>query len=141
MDTGTMVSHAREKTKTSDKEILKKKGDRKKIQNDATFSKFESGNQFDEDDKDISKSTAEKRAILHLSNEVSCKLLLLASALENSDTSKKMLDSKLQKRLFDSGKQLTLKEFKYDSKPLCTSMLLTVILQSTGNCFEQCGIV
>ncbi len=56
-------------------------------------------------------------AILQLSDEDSCKLLLLASALENSDTSKKMLDSKLQKRLFDIAKQLKLKELKYDSNP------------------------
>jgi hypothetical protein len=33
------------------------------------------------------------------------------------DTSKKMPDSKLQKRLFDSAKQLKLKEFNYDSNP------------------------
>jgi hypothetical protein len=59
----------------------------------------------------------EKRATLHLSDEDSRKLLLLASALEKSDTSKKMLHSKLQKRLFDSAKQLKLKELKYDSNP------------------------
>ncbi len=102
---------------TSDAEILKNKGDRTKFQNDATFSKFPCGNQSDEDDKEISKSTLEKRAILHLSDEESRKLLLLASALENSDTTKKMLDSKLQKRLFASAKQLKLKELKYDSNP------------------------
>jgi hypothetical protein len=45
------------------------------------------------------------------------KLLLLASALENVDTSKKMSDCKLQEHLFDSAKQLKLKEFKCDANP------------------------
>ncbi len=54
---------------------------------------------------------------MHLSDEDSHKLLLLASALESSDTSRKMLDSKIQKHLFDSAKQLKLKELKYDSNP------------------------
>ncbi len=85
-------------------EILKNKCDHTKFQNDATFSKFPSGNQSDEEDENISKSTLEKHATLHLSDEDSHKLLLLASALEKSDASKKMLDSKLQKRLFDSAK-------------------------------------
>ena len=66
------------------------------------FPNFPSGNQSDEEDKNISKS-----------------LLLLAPALESSDTSKKMSDSKLQKHLFDSAKQLKLKELKYDSNPVC----------------------
>jgi hypothetical protein len=56
----------------------------------------------------------EKHATLHLSDEDSRKLLLLASSLENSDTSKKMSDSKLQKHLFDSAKQLKLKELKLE---------------------------
>jgi hypothetical protein len=47
----------------------------------ATFFNFEIGNQSDEDDEDISKSTAEKHAILQLSDEDSRKLLLLAFAL------------------------------------------------------------
>ena len=102
---------------TSAKEILKNKGDRTKFQNEATFSKFPSSNQSDEEDKDISKTTSEKRATLYLSDDDSRKLLLLASALENSDTSKKMSDSKLQKCLFDSSKQLKLKELMYD--PVC----------------------
>ncbi len=59
----------------------------------------------------------EKCATIHLSDEDSHKLLLLASAWESSDTSKKISDSKLQKRLFDSAKQLKLKELKYDSNP------------------------
>ncbi len=59
----------------------------------------------------------EKRATIHLLDEDSHKLLLLDSALESSDTSKKMSHSKLQKRLFDSVKQLKLKELKYDSNP------------------------
>jgi hypothetical protein len=33
------------------------------------------------------------------------------------DTSKKISDCKLQKRVFDSAKQLKCKEFKYDSNP------------------------
>ncbi len=79
--------------------------------------KFSSGNQPEEDVADISNSDAEKRAILQLSDEDSRKLLLLASALENVDIGKKMSECKLQKRLFDSAKQLKLKEFKYDSNP------------------------
>jgi hypothetical protein len=102
---------------TSAEQILKNKGDRTTFQNDATFSKFSSGNQSDEEDENISKSTLEKRATIHLSDEDSRKLLLLASPLESSDTSKKMSHSKLQKRLFDSAKQLKLKELKYDSNP------------------------
>ncbi len=91
---------------TSAEEILKNKGDRTKFQNDATFSKFPSSNQSDEEDENVSKSTLEKRATLHLLEDDSHKLLLLASALENSETSKKMSDSKLQKCLLDSAKQL-----------------------------------
>jgi hypothetical protein len=79
--------------------------------------KFSSGNQPEEDVADISNSDAEKRAILQLSDKDSRKLLFLASALENVDTGKKMSECKLQKRLFDSAKQLKLKEFKYDSNP------------------------
>ncbi len=102
---------------TSAEEILKSKGDRTKFQNEATFSKFPSGNQSDEEDEEIFKSAVDKHPILHLPDEDSHKLLLLASALENSDTTKKMSDSKLQKCLFDSAKQLKLKELKYDSNP------------------------
>jgi hypothetical protein len=68
-DTCMAASHAREETMTSDEEILKNKGDRSNLQKDATFSKFESGNQSDEEDEDISISRAEKRAILHHSDE------------------------------------------------------------------------
>jgi hypothetical protein len=71
------------------------------------FFKFSSGNQSNEEDGNIYKSTLEKRAGLHLSDEDSRKLLLLASALEKSDTSMKMSDSELQKCLFDSAKQLS----------------------------------
>jgi hypothetical protein len=94
--TGTAASPTRKETVTSANEILKNKGDRTKFQNDATVSKFPSGNQSDEEDENISKYTSEKRATLHLLDEDSHKLLLLASALEKSDTSKKMSDSKLQ---------------------------------------------
>jgi hypothetical protein len=96
MATGTVASPTKKETVTSAEKILKNKGDRTKFQNEANFSKFPSGNQSDEDDEDISKNTSDKSATLHLSDDDSCKLLLLASALENSDTSKKMLDSKLQ---------------------------------------------
>ncbi len=54
---------------TSAKEILENKGDRTKFQNDATFSKFPSGNQSDEEDENISKATLEKCATLHLSDK------------------------------------------------------------------------
>jgi hypothetical protein len=111
------ASPTKKETMTSAEKILKNKGDRTKFQNGATFSKFPSGNQSDEEDENISKSSLEKRATIHLSDEDSRKLLLLASALESSDTSKKMSDSKLQKRLFDSAKQLKLKKLKYDSNP------------------------
>ncbi len=100
---------------TSAEEILKNKGDRTKFQNDATLSKFPSGNQPVEKVKDISKSSAAKGSLLPLSDEDSRKLLLLTSALEKSDSSKKMSDCKLQKRVFDSAKHLKLKELKYDS--------------------------
>jgi hypothetical protein len=117
-DTSTEAGHAGEASVMGDKEILKSKGDCTKFQNDTTFSKFQSCNQSDDDDDmDISKSAAEKCAILHLSKENSFKLLLLAFALENMDTRKKMSDSKLQKCLSDSAKQLKLKEFNYDSNP------------------------
>ncbi len=108
-DTGTVASPTRKETVTSAEQILKNKGDRTKFQNDATFSKFPSGNQSDEEEENIFKSTLEKCASLHLSEDDSCKLLLLASALEKSDTSMKMSDSKLQKCLFESAKQLKLK--------------------------------
>ncbi len=51
----------KKETVTSAEEIVKNKGDRNKFQNDATFFKFSSGNQSDEKDKNISKSTLEKR--------------------------------------------------------------------------------
>ncbi len=126
---------------TSAEEILKNKGDRTKFQNDATFSKFSSGNQSDEEDENISKSTLDKRATLHLSDEDSRKLLLLASALESSDTSRKMSDSKVQKHLIDSAKQLKLKELKYDSNPcVCRRLFqsfynqLVSVLSSVESC-------
>ncbi len=71
----------------------KNKGDLAKFQKDATILKFPSG-QSDEDNAVISKLNAEKHAILWLSEENSHKLLLLASALENLDTRKKVLDCK-----------------------------------------------
>jgi hypothetical protein len=115
--TSTVAGNTKERPATSDGEILKNEGDPAKFQKDATILKFPNGNQPGEDDADISKSDAEKQAILQLSEENSHKLLLLASALENVDTSKKMSECKLQKHLFDSAKQLKLKEFKYDSNP------------------------
>ncbi len=111
-DTGTGVGYTKEGLATSDGEILKTKGDPAKFQKDATILKFSSGNQPEEDDANISNLDAEKRAILQLSDENSRKLLLLASALKNVDTGKKMSECKLQKRLFDGAKQLKLKEFK-----------------------------
>jgi len=117
MDTSTETGHTEEGLVTGDGEILKNKSDSVKFQKDATILKFPSGNQPEEDNAIISKSDAKKCAIIQLSEENSGKLLLLASALENVDTSKKMSDCKLQKRLFDSAKQLKLKEFKYDSNP------------------------
>jgi hypothetical protein len=92
--TGMVAGPTKKETVTSAEEILKNKGDRAKFQNEATFSKFPSGNQSDEDDEDTSKTPSEKRATLHLLDDDSHKLLLLASGLENSDTSKKMSDSK-----------------------------------------------
>ena len=118
MATGMAASPTKKETVTSAEQILKNKGYRATFQNDATFSKFPSGNQSDEEVENISKSTLEKRATTHLSDEDSRKLLLLASALENSDNSKKMSDSKLPKHLFNSAKQLQLKELKYDTN-LC----------------------
>jgi hypothetical protein len=137
MATGTVASPTKKETVTLAEEIFENKGDRTSFQNDATLSKFSSGNQPDEEDKNISKSTLEKHAALYLSDEDSRKLLLLASALESSDTSKKMSDFKLQKCLFHSAKQLKLKELKYDSNP-CVLRPLPVILQSTGKRSEQC---
>jgi hypothetical protein len=46
-----VASHARKETVTSDEEILKNKGDCTIFQKDATFFKFQSGNQFDEEDE------------------------------------------------------------------------------------------
>jgi hypothetical protein len=88
-DTGTGVGYTKEGLAMSDGEILKNKGDPAKFQKDANILKFSSGNQPEEDDADISNSDAEKRAILQLSDENSCNLLLLASALENVDTARK----------------------------------------------------
>jgi hypothetical protein len=102
---------------TGDGENLKSKSDSIKFQKDARNLKFSSGNQLEGDSAIISKSDAKKHAILQLSEENSCKLLLLASALVNMDSSKKMSECKLHKRLFDSAKQLKLKEFKYDANP------------------------
>ena len=117
-DTSTGAGLTKEGPATGDGEILKNKGDPAKFQKATTFLKFPSGNQPDADNVDnISNSEAEKRAILQLSDEDSRKLLLLASALENVGSNKKMSECKLQKRLFDSAKQLKLKEFKYDSNP------------------------
>ncbi len=82
MATGTAASPTKKETVTLAEEILKNKGDRTKFQNGATSSKFPSGNQSDEEDENTSKSSLEKRATLHLSDEDSRKLLLLASALE-----------------------------------------------------------
>jgi hypothetical protein len=65
--------------------------------------KFLSGNQSDKDNAIISKSDAEKHAI-QLSK--SLKLLLSASALENTDNIKKISDSKLQKCLLDSNSSM-----------------------------------
>jgi hypothetical protein len=53
--TGTAVSPIKKETVTSAKEFLKNQGDRTKFQNGATFSKFPSGNQSDEEDENISK--------------------------------------------------------------------------------------
>jgi hypothetical protein len=130
-DTGMGVGHTKEGLATSDGEILKTKGDPAKFHKDATILKFSSGNQAEEDDADTSNLDAEKRAILQLSDENSRKLLFLASALENVDTCKKMSECKLQKRLFDSAKQLKLKEFKYDSNPIQIRSLLPTVV--TGN--------
>ncbi len=71
---------------TGNGEILKNKSDSAKFQKDATNLKFPSGNQLIEGDSAIvSKSDAEKCAILQLSEENRQKLLLLASALENME--------------------------------------------------------
>jgi hypothetical protein len=116
-DTSTEAGYTKEGPAMGDSQILKNKSNSVKFQKDATNLKFPSGNQVEGDSIIISKSDAEKRAILQLSEENSRKLLLLASALENIDTSKKMSECKLQKRLFVSAKQLKLKEFKYDANP------------------------
>jgi hypothetical protein len=97
-DTSTVAGHTKEVLVASDSEILKIKGDSVKFQKDATILKFPSSNKSDEDSTVISKSDAKKHAILQISQENSQKLLLLASALENTDNIKKMSDSKLQKR-------------------------------------------
>ncbi len=110
VDTSMVAGHTKEGPAANDGEILKNKGGAAKFQKDSTFLKYE-------DNAVISKSDAEKCNVLQLSEENSHKLLLLASALENVNTSKKMSDCKLQKHLFDSAKQLKLKEFKYDSNP------------------------
>ncbi len=65
-DTGTAASPTKKETVTSAEEILKNKGDRTKFQNDATFSKFSSGNQSDEEDENISKSW---RNVLHFTSQ------------------------------------------------------------------------
>jgi hypothetical protein len=70
--------HTKEGLVASDGEVLKTKGDYVKIQKDATILKFPSGNQSDENNATISKLDAEKHTILQLSEENSCKLLLLA---------------------------------------------------------------
>ncbi len=140
ISTSMAAGNTEEGLAVGDNVILKHKGDRFKFQNDTTFSKFQSGNQSDEVNTDISKSDADKCAILHISEENSCKLLLLASALENTGTNKKISDSKLQKHLFNSAKRLKLKEFKYDSSPSMHQCLF----QSFCNqlvCFEQCGVI
>jgi hypothetical protein len=49
--TGTAASPTKKETVTSAEEILKNKGDGTKFQNGATFSKFPSGNQSDEEDE------------------------------------------------------------------------------------------
>ncbi len=116
-DTSTVAGNTKEGPATGDGEILKNRVDPAKFQKGATILKLSNGNQPDENVVDISKSDAKKCAILQLSKENSHKLLLLASALENMDTSKKMSECKLQKCLFDSAKKLKLKEFKYDSNP------------------------
>jgi hypothetical protein len=95
-DTGTSASPTGQETVMSAQEILKNKGVRTKFQNDATLSKFPSGNQPDNKVEDISKFSAAKHSLLPLSDDDSHKLLLLALALEKSDTSKKMSDCKLQ---------------------------------------------
>ncbi len=49
--TGMAASPTKKETVMSAEQILKNKGDRTKFQNDATFSKFPSGNQSDEEDE------------------------------------------------------------------------------------------
>jgi hypothetical protein len=115
-DTSMAAGHTKEGLVVSDSQILKNKGDPAKFQKDATILKFPCGNQqFD----------AKKYTILQLSKENSHKLLLLASALEKVDTSKKMSDCKLQKCFFDSAKQLNLKEYNK------TQILACVIASSS----------
>jgi hypothetical protein len=48
-----VASPTKKETVTSAEEILKNKGDRTKFQNEATFSKFPSSNQSDEEDEEI----------------------------------------------------------------------------------------
>jgi hypothetical protein len=116
-DASMEAGYTKEGLAAGDGEILKKKSDSVKFQKDATNLKFPSVIQLEGDSTKISKSDDEKRAILQLSKENSQKLLLLASILENVNASKKMSEYKLQKGLFDSAKQLKLKEFKYDANP------------------------
>jgi hypothetical protein len=101
-----VAGHTKEGLAACVGEILKKKVDSAKFQKEATILKSPSGNQSDEDNAVISKLDAEKCTILQFSEENSHKILLLASTLENVDTSKKMSDCKLQKCLFDKRKQL-----------------------------------
>ncbi len=73
-----IAGHTKEGLVVSDGEILKNKGDSVKFQKDATILKFPSGNQSDKDNALILKLDAKKCAILQLSEENSCKLLVLA---------------------------------------------------------------
>jgi hypothetical protein len=92
-DTSMVEGHTKEGLAACGGDILKNKGDSVKFPKDATILKFPSGNQSDEDNTVISKLDAEKCIIIQLSEEISWKLLLLASALENTDNIKKMSDS------------------------------------------------
>ncbi len=69
MDTSMVAGHTKEGLAANNGEILKNKGDPVKFQKDVTILKFPSGNQSDEDNAVISKSDAEKHAILQLSKE------------------------------------------------------------------------
>ena len=76
MAIGMAASPTKKETVTLAEKILKNKGDRTTFQNDATFSKLSSGNQSDEEDENISKSTLEKCA----TNKQTQGLLELSSA-------------------------------------------------------------